>query len=163
MYEYKILDSKFANEIVVLTKAVFDSQVASQYSQEGVEEFYKYITSQSLKDRLDNHHLLIGSFDKDKLIAILEIRNNNHISLFFVDGKYQGIGIGREMFKFYLNMTENDQKFRQEISVNSSPNSVLFYEKLGFKKVGLEKEKHGIRYNPMIYKIPTKPTLTSFS
>ena len=163
MFEFKILDSQFVNDIVALTKRVFDSHVGPQYSQGGVEEFYKYITPESFKDRLNNDHILIGCIDENKLIAILEIRKNDHISLFFVDNNYQERGVGREIFNYYLNFLKETNVKVEELSVNSSPNSVLFYEKLGFKKLGLEKEKNGIKYNLMRYTLQTEPTLTSSS
>ncbi len=163
MYEFKILSSRFVNEVVALTKDVFDLHVASQYSKEGVNEFYKYIAPDSFKDRLSKYHVLIGCLEKDKVIAILEIRNNDHISLFFVDGRYQGKGIGRAMFEYFLRILKDEHLNVKLITVNSSPNSVIFYEKLGFIKSGEEKENNGIRFNPMTYEITTNPTLTSSS
>jgi len=163
MYEFKIINPRFVNEVIALTKNVFDAQVAPQYSKEGVNEFYKYITPDSFKDRLNKYHVLIGCTEKDKLIGILEIRNNNHISLFFVEEKSQGVGIGRKMFEYFLRILKDEHINVELITVNSSPNSVIFYEKLGFKKSGEEKENSGIRFHPMIYKIPIKRILTSSS
>lgn len=154
MYEIKTINQLFVNEVLELTKKVFDSQVAPQYSEEGVNEFYKYITPDSLKDRLGKCHVLIGCTEEDNLIGILEIRNNDHIPLFFVDEKNQGMGIGRKMFEYFLRTLKDGHLKVKLITVNSSPNSVPFYEKLGFKRSGNEKENCGIRFHPMIYKIP---------
>jgi predicted GNAT family N-acyltransferase len=69
--------------------------------------------------------------------------------LFFVESSYQKQGIGRALFNEALDRIQTNNPTCLEISVNSSPNAVMTYEKLGFQKTADEKETNGIKYVPM--------------
>jgi predicted GNAT family N-acyltransferase len=42
----------------------------------------------------------------------------------------------------------------QEVSVNSSPNSIQIYERMGFRQKGSEQVKNGIRFTQMVLEVP---------
>src|SRR5215510_2525003 len=81
-------------------------------------------------------------FLKDSIIEIFEIRNKNHISLFFVKKEYHKQGIGKKLFEHYKeSIKENDNI--KIISVNSSIFAENIYSKLGFLKMNEIQEKNG--------------------
>jgi ribosomal protein S18 acetylase RimI-like enzyme len=135
--------------IITLTKAVFDTFVAPSYSAEGNAEFYKYLSSEAFHERLGSNHFILLAYQEEHLAGLIEIRNYDHVSLFFVESSYQKQGIGRALFNEALDRIQTNNPTCLEISVNSSPNAVMTYEKLGFQKTADEKETNGIKYVPM--------------
>ena len=87
------------NEIHHLVKAVFDEFVAPDYSSEGNDFFYDWITPENiLKRQQDERKILVALVDS-KIVGIIELRNLNHISLLFVDKLYHRKGIASSLFK----------------------------------------------------------------
>jgi predicted GNAT family N-acyltransferase len=132
------------NAFAVIKKA-FDKFVAPGYSDEGVNEFYKYAGVQGLKERISNDIILVAETPEEKIVGVIEIRNHNHICLFFVDLEYHNNGAAKKLLSSALDLC-GAQKI---IEVNASPYAVPIYEKLGFKKQASEQLTNGIRYIPM--------------
>lgn len=136
-------------EANILIEKVFNEFVAPGYSERGISEFKKYVTSNSLLSReKDGNFFIIAVHDK-KFIGIIEIRNLNHISLFFVDKKHQEKGIGRILMKKAIDKCQAIDINIKTFSVNSSPYAKKVYEKLGFKQIQEEQSKNGLRFIPM--------------
>lgn len=128
---------------LALTWRVFLKFEASEYSKEGVYEFYRSIHSQSYVKALS----VYGAFQEEKLVGMIATRNEGrHIALFFVDERYHKQGIGRKLFEFACKDNSN-----HEITVNASPYAIPIYEHLGFAKTGKEQKTRGVRYTPMAY------------
>lgn len=120
---------------------VFLEFEAPDYSEHGTAEFYRSIHDKQYLETLR----LYGAFFKDVLVGIIATRcGGNHIALFFVDGRYQGHGIGRKLFE--LAAADN---FSGRMTVNASPYVVSIYRHLGFTDTDSEQITHGIRYTPM--------------
>ena len=73
--------------------------------------------------------------------------NRKHICCFFVKAQYHRQGIGKSLWEYLLNNSENE-----EFTVNSSPYAVPVYHKLGFVDTDSEQLTDGIRYTPMKFK-----------
>ena len=127
---------------------VFDKFVAKDYSDEGISEFLKYVKPESLLKRSGNNFILIAE-TQGEIVGTIEIRNNNHISLLFVDKDFQKKGIGRELFRKALEICTINKPDLSEISVNSSVYAVPIYEKLDFKQNGAKQINKGIISIPM--------------
>lgn len=135
-------------EISNLIMHVFNEFVAPDYSAEGINTFLDYINYQNIiKRHQSNNHFLITAKIEAKLVGIIEIRDYNHICLFFVDAKYHKIGIGKKLFHESLYICNN--KGIRELDVNSSFYAVPIYEKFGFKQIAPEQLKNGIRFIPL--------------
>lgn len=142
IYEKTPLTNKAISAFI---KEVFDEFVGPDYAAEGKEEFYKYISTESIKNRSAKNHFMLFALDKHKqLIGLLEMRNKDHISLLFVRKDMQRKGIGRKLLSAAIEKVKP-----KEISVNSGPNSIKAYEKMGFRKCSEEKTVNGIRFTPM--------------
>lgn len=132
-----------------LVDFVFDEYVGKDYSEEGKKTFKAYTSSESILERMKGRSTFYIAKDEEWIIGALEIRDKNHISLFFVDKEYQGKGIGRELFQRYI--SDIQPLGITEVSVNASIYGEKIYAALGFIKFGNLQEKDGILFIPMIY------------
>ncbi|HEX8965551.1 MAG TPA: GNAT family N-acetyltransferase [Patescibacteria group bacterium] len=139
--------------IYTLVSDVFDQFVAPNYIEEGNQEFYKYLDKNAVNNRLQNNHFIILCKARGKVVGLIEVRNLNHVSMLFVNAAYQGRGIAKQLLSRALEICKKQDPQLKEVSVHSSPNSVVIYEKLGFVKVKEEQIINGIRFTPMILKI----------
>ena len=114
---------------------------APDYTQEGMDEFYKSIHDTEYLEMLT----IYAAYKADKMIGVVATRSNgNHIALFFVDGNYHRQGIGKKLFEVVLK--QNNSGY---ITVNSSPYAVPIYHKLGFQDTDTEQVVNGLKFVPM--------------
>jgi ribosomal protein S18 acetylase RimI-like enzyme len=142
-------------DVVRLIKECFDRFIAPLYPEEGVHEFHSYIEPEAIAQRLrENHTLLIAlESTKGRIVGALLLRAPSHISMFFVSSEFQGRGIGKQLFHLASEICRKTDPSLANISVNASPNSVEFYERLGFVAHGEEQIINGIRFLPMEFKM----------
>lgn len=68
---------------------------SSNLSQEGIDEFQKFISESSLKQKLEKKELELFCYSiNSEVIGILGLKNNSHISLLFVKKSFTKQGIG---------------------------------------------------------------------
>ena len=132
-----------------LIEECFNEFVAPEYSEAGIEEFFKYANPQALRDRTQKDHFVLMAMDGDKLVGVIEVRSNNHISLLFVKTEYHHRGIARKLLQLSLEACRKAKPDLDQIDVNSSPYAVGIYAKLGFKRTDMEQEVNGIKFTPM--------------
>ena len=147
--ELKTDDIDFVSNLV---DSVFDEFVGKDYSEEGNNSFKDYIKPQNILNRYieKSSQFIIANYGSE-IIGILEIKNKDHISLFFIKKKYQGKGIGKKLFGYYLRIIKNENPEIKTITVNSSIYAEKIYSRMGFIKSGEIQEKDGIKYIPMEY------------
>lgn len=119
------------------------------YTEEGIKNFYNFITESSLyKMFAAGIYQLFIAKAGDKIVGMISLRERHHISLLFVDEKYQRKGVGRALISYIGNylLTEVAE---EKVTVNASPFGVEFYHRLGFRDLGPEMTSDGIRYTPM--------------
>lgn len=113
---------------------------APDYTDEGIKEFRKSIDDEEwLKNRK-----FIGAFEDKKIVGVIATKDDNHIALFFVDGKYHRRGIGKSLFQ-----KVKSNNITGTITVNSSPYAHDVYKHLGFKDTDKQQEVNGLRFYPM--------------
>lgn len=134
---------------------MFQQYEAPDYTQEGIEEFYKSIHDEKYLSEL----CWYGAFVQDDLVGVLATRiAGTHIALFFVEGKYHRQGIGKQLYQ-----AARADNHSNVMTVNSSPYAVPVYHKLGFKDTGSEQMVNGLRFTPMeLNTIPVLSDLTPF-
>ena len=138
------LETDETENALALAWRVFLKYEAPEYPQEGIEEFRKSIHDENYTSKL----CMYGAFRSDELIGMIAARNaGSHVALFFVDEKYQGKGIGKQLFNYLTAQRRTDR-----ITVNSSPYAVPIYRKLGFAETDAEQSVNGLRFTPMEYK-----------
>jgi GNAT superfamily N-acetyltransferase len=141
------------NQYSDLINNVFDEFVGKDYSENGNIEFKKFIEVDNILERFNSGlYQYFVARKKEEIIGILEVKNENHISLYFVKKEYHKQGIGKTLFEIYKKtLIENSNV--KIISVNSSIYAEKIYSKLGFNKTNEIQEKNGIILIPMEYKI----------
>src|SRR5205823_14401161 len=90
---------------------------------------------------LSGHATYIGERG-GKLVGMLHLRAPSHVAMLFVHPSFQRTGVARALL---ASAGDANCKF----TVNSSPNAVAAYERLGFRVTGSEQCVHGIRFIPM--------------
>jgi len=136
-------------EIIDLVLKVFTTFVAPGYSQEGINEFIKYAQADSLAKRATEGNFVMLAEAGQAIIGVIEIRENSHIALLFVEESFQRKGIGKKLVRKAVELCQERNPDIQHITVNSSPNALIAYQKIGFKATGGERTVHGIRFIPM--------------
>lgn len=144
-----LYEEGFEYEINQMIRRVYDEFVAPDYSDEGNLYFYEWIKPENIAERQkENRNILIAKVD-NKLAGMIEIRQNNRISLLFVDKQYQKHGIARQLFERSLkNSLINDPDLNRYF-VHASPYSIPVYKKLGFIETSEMMIQNGILYLPM--------------
>jgi GNAT superfamily N-acetyltransferase len=146
------LETEEINYVSNMISNIFDEFVGKDYSEEGNKVFKDYISPQNILIRLnEKSSRFLTAKHGDEIIGILEIKNKDHISLFFVKKEFLGKGIGKKLLKYYLRGIKNDNSGIKIITVNSSVYAEKIYSKLGFTKTSEIQEKDGIKYIPMEY------------
>lgn len=132
-------------EALSLAWTVFLAYEAPDYTQEGIDEFYKSIHDISFLSQLR----VFGALANNKLVGVIATRNEGaHIALFFVDRNYHRQGIGRRLFQTVRQVCHADK-----MTVNSSPYAVPVYRKFGFCATNQEQAVNGLRFIPMELKL----------
>jgi GNAT superfamily N-acetyltransferase len=133
---------------------VFDECIAPEYEANGVREFHDYVYPEGLAARAAQGHFVLLAEARGELVGALEVRDHQHVSLLFVDKKLQRRGIARSLLKAAVGICLMGAPGVRELTVNSSPNSVPAYERLGFTATGPEETVNGIRFVPMVLALP---------
>ena len=152
-YEIRFIGSDDWDVAMALASKTFLKFEAADYSEEGIANFKDFITDTNLKRMFDRGmYQVMGAYDGEDMVGMIALRNENHISLLFVDKEYHYRGIGRSL------IMAMDDYVKQElgktaVSVNASPYAIGFYHKIGFHDVGLQTHSSGIIYTPMRLKL----------
>ncbi len=137
-------------ETYELILRVFHRHVAPVYSKNGVAKFLSMLSPAGLSERNGGKKtFVIVAKDQSKTIGMLSVINECHIALFFVDPRYQGKGIGKNLIDEAIKNCLNQNPELSAVTVSSSPNSKSFYEEAGFEVLGDEINEEGMRFTPM--------------
>lgn len=140
-------------QVCRLVRQVFNEFVAPLYTQEGAEEFLRYVDSDLMAKRARSNHFALLAEAGGNLVGAIELRDFSHVSLLFVAREAQRRGIAKRLLQEALTIAIESEQELSEVSVHSSPNAVEAYEKLGFQPEGPEQLEHGIRFIPMKMRI----------
>lgn len=133
-------------QLAWLTFMRFD---AGDYSREGIKSFRDFLTDSTLFRLFkEGKYQVFVALEQKKIIGIISLRNEIHISLLFVDKAYHRQGVGRNLISYLCNymLTEMNQ---WKVTVHAAPYAVDFYHKLGFYDTGPVTYQNGIIYTPM--------------
>ena len=143
-----------------LVARVFRRQVAALFPEEGIEEFLRYIDPAAILARVECNHFFLVAMAEGKLVGAIAVRDFEHVSLLFVETAFQRQGIARGLLDRAVEACRNHRPDQCEIDVNSSPNAVPAYESLGFRHLGPEQIENGIRFVPMVMRLPRRDTVS---
>jgi GNAT superfamily N-acetyltransferase len=147
---YRAMEPGEEQQVCHLVVRVFTEFVAPLYSPEGVREFLTYAADPDrLRERLQANRFVLVAELQGRMVGVIEVRNCDHISLFFVDGQAQRKGIGSGLWQRALDACLAGRPDLDRVTVHSSPNAVEAYNRLGFRTEGPEETVNGIRFVPM--------------
>ncbi len=144
-----------ATAVSALVTQVFDTAIAPLYESAGVDEFHTYASPEAIGNRAKQNHLVLLAQSDSEIVAVAEVRDNSHLSMFFVAESFQRIGLGRELLRRLIATCLATQPDLEAITVHASPNSIGAYERLGFVPTDDEQTVNGIRSTPMV--LPLAP------
>lgn len=133
--------------ILQLVNDSFERQIAPWYTPEGIQQFGKFTDPQAVQARFGKDHRMFAAYCDGRVAGMIEIRNDQHISMLFIHNDFRGAGIGTSLLRHAVGQLE--QMGVKTVTVNSSPNSGGFYRSQGFVPVQEEQTVHGIRFISM--------------
>jgi len=131
----------------------FEEFIAPESTEHGREEFRRYVEPTALAQRIRADHFILVADVDGRIGGMIEVRQNNHIALLFVDKRVQHRGVARELMHQALETARSRRPGLERVTVNSSRFAVPMYEKLGFLQTGPEREVNGIVFIPMARRI----------
>lgn len=147
---FRPMESGEEKHIYELVTRVFHKQVAPVYTEKGVEKFLGMLSPEWLceTEKGEDSFVLVATL-QNRLVGMLAVINQSHIALIFVDSGYQGKGIGNELINEAIRKCLEMDPSLKTITVSASPNSVSFYQTIGFQLTGEEVDEDGMRFIPM--------------
>ncbi len=127
------------NEATALIWEVFLEFEVPDFPENGVLEYKRILDIAET----DSSIVFYTAIEKDKVVGVLGMRENNHIGYFYVKATHHKRGIGKALFNAMLNDYSGD------ITVNACPYGVPVYMRLGFTPTDTQQNKNGIIYTPM--------------
>jgi RluA family pseudouridine synthase len=146
-----------AGAVAALARRVFDSCVASGASPAGRRAFRAYARPVRILERLDRGHRILVAEREGRLAGMIEVRDDTHIAMLFVERDAQRHGVARALIAaaFPGKRPGGPVSVRSGtgvggiITVNATPGSITAYSHLGFRPAGRERESDGLRVLPM--------------
>jgi len=150
---YRFMAPDEADVVCGLIVRVYNEFEAPAESPEGVREFLSYVQPDFMRKRLSRDHFVLVAVVDEAIVGAIETRNNNHISLLFVDRAFHRRGLARGLFKSALDICRSNIVDLKTITVNSSPYAIEVYQRLDFFPIGEKQTIHGITFIPMAFKV----------
>lgn len=130
-----------------LVRQVFDEFVASDYSAEGIEEFFKFANPSALRERAKSGGFVLVAEKSNRVVGVLEFAPPDRIALLFVSLRHRGIARG--LLEHSIRRLRTAQLPMTKLTVHSSPDAEPAYQRMGFHRTGGAATDHGITYVPM--------------
>jgi GNAT superfamily N-acetyltransferase len=139
-------------DAVIAVAWVTFQQIASQVSnEEAASAFREGLTSTQLYiEFLQGRYPVFCAYQNGKVVGVLAMSDETHISLLFVRRKFQRMGIGTGLLEQCMAYCRS--KGGSEVTVNAISTGIPFYISSGFEVLGEERVEQGLRYIPMILK-----------
>lgn len=148
-YDIRFIDSSEWQDAIAMVYKTFLEFDAPLFTKEGVDHFRSFLCDTSLKRMFDaGTFSVIGAFDGPRIVGVIALRNESHISLLFVDKEYHRQKIGTGLVMCLADYVGN-KLHKPSMSVNASPYAYDFYHKLGFFNIDEETHADGITFTPM--------------
>jgi RluA family pseudouridine synthase len=146
-----------AGAVAALARRVFDSCVAMEVSNAGRRSFLAYARPVRILERLDRGHRVLVAVMEGRLAGMIEVRDDTHIAMLFVERDAQRHGVARTLIAaaFSGEGWESPADAHAAvgagtaITVNATPGSIAAYAHLGFRPTGPARDSDGLRVLPM--------------
>lgn len=150
---YRPMEPADAEAVSRLIVEVFTEVIGPEYTDEGRAEFLRHVQPQALVERTRSNHFVLVALADERPVGVIDLRDNDHVSLLFVDTRHQRRGIGRELLARALAVARPARPDLDRVTVNTSRFGVPAYERLGFRQTGPERTVNGIVFIPMAHRL----------
>ena len=148
-YEIRMAYENDWEDAMALAWKTFLQFEADEYGPEGIKSFEDFITDNTLHRMfVMGAYQMLVAYDRGRMVGMITVRSNSHVSLLFVDAEYHMRGIGRALMMHLCAYLKTELGVNR-VTVNASPYGVGFYHRLGFRDLKSEQTSEGIRYTPM--------------
>ncbi len=138
---------------VNMVEASFWEYDASYYNKQGQDSFLAYANFANFAYRQWHHHITFVAKDGNRIIGMIELRTENHISMLFVAPGEVKKGIGKELVSCALQYIAEHNPKTTYVTVNSSLYAVEFYKHIGFEATDSRHDNDGLIVIPMAIRI----------
>ncbi len=147
---YRKADTSDWDICMDLAWRTFEKFEAPVYTPEGVQNFKEFLEDEVLYNMFLNGAYIIYVAEVDgRIVGMISLRDEIHISLLFVEEEYHRRGIGAGLISHLASHmifeTEADR-----MTVNAAPFAYGFYHRVGFIDTSEERITDGITYTPMV-------------
>ena len=152
LINYRPMEPTDAKAVSRLILDSFTEFIAGEYSEEGCAEFTMHVQPEALVERSKSNHFVLVAMSGKLPVGVIELRDNDHVSLLFVDSQHQRHGLARQLLMRALSIVRPAKAGFERVTVNSSRFGVPVYERLGFRQTGPERSVNGIVFIPMAHR-----------
>lgn len=139
-------------EAAALVRKVVRECVSAWLERGAIDEYCDFATALALNSRYRAGHEFWIARWHGLAIGVLEVKPPSHVLMLFVHPEFQRAGVGRTLLACAFPGFPHSPA--QTITVNSVPQSVPAYERMGFIRSGQEQNVKGIRFVPMEMAVP---------
>lgn len=133
-------------KIVKMIYKAFEKYIAKEYSELGIKNFYEFVNPEEIMNRQNSGNIIKTYKINNNIVGMIEVKENNHICLLFVDPEYHKQGIGKKLIDEIVELLKEKTDI---ITVNSSTFAENIYKSYGFSETDKQQEKNGIIFIPM--------------
>ena len=144
---YRTIQAGEENAVCDLVRQVFDTCVAPDFAEEGVEEFYRFAEPGAMQARVRSGGVVLVAVSADDLLGMLEFVPPNHVAMMFATRR--GQGIGKALLTHAIGQVRTAHPDMPKLTVHAARSAEPIYQRLGFRPVGPVTTKNGITYIPM--------------
>ena len=138
-----------APAVTQLTECCFENSIRPFYTETGALLFHTYVFPQQICERASQGALLLVAEEEGCIIGVAELRDGNHLSMFFTAPEFQNCGIGRKLLERLWKLAKKIDPSIRNFTAYAAPGAVEAYRHLGFEAIGPEMEESGVRYVPV--------------
>lgn len=144
---YREMNTGEEQAVCDLVTQVFNEYVASDYRQDGIEEFFRFANPAAMKERMKSDGFVLVAQQAGALVGMLEFFPPDCIAMLFVAIQHQGTA--KELLAQTISKVRALNPDLSRLTVHSSPYAEPIYQKMGFYKTGNATTQNGITYIPM--------------
>jgi len=142
---------EIASKIALAAFATIDSK---GFTTEGKAVFTNYASPKAIASRQEfGHNVFLAVLDS-KIAGMIEMRNNNHISMLFVLPEHINNGIGSKLLSYAIAQIRKDRtktEAAKQVTVHAADDSIAFYLKKNFHVSTPRQNRDGISFTTMAF------------
>lgn len=121
----------------------FQEFIGPHYPRSGIRDFLAYASPHAINERVERDHVILVAVVRNAVIGAVDIDDHRHIDLFFVDKRWHGRHVGRELMVRTIELCLEARPDLREITADTSEYGLPAYAAMGFERAGAPQVTHG--------------------